>query len=368
MPGAPPNSLCLSSLSYVDRTKRLLEMQNNMVCVSSIGTKARATRSRPSGRLRPERQAEAGEAPIQVLLVLLAESAVKDAGLAIHHLIFGRAIGESRILAVRQATVQETEVRCIDLALQGLEIIGLPLHAPDAPLFVIQLERLEAGKLGRGLPRPHIDPDESRTFPNIVGLRLDAVVRGQWTRQVRCVDTVACHVELPTMIDAANTVMLVAAKEKRRAAMRAFLIHDTDTTRRIAEGDQLLVEKFESQWGPIRRKFRRHQRRNPVLPHELTHRRSRTNPGQDFGIRYRSHLPFPFWRRPLKRALALLLRPASHQRPPRWPGPLSMKNKYESRRPDGEGGIVIIRKFSLGRQRGALFAFCDASSATQLVC
>src|SRR5271170_4917822 len=47
--------------------------------------------------------------------------------------------------------------------------------------------------------------------------------------------------------------------------------------------------------------------------------------------------------------------------------PLSMKNKCESRRPDGEGGIVIIRKFSLGRRRGALFAFCDVSSVTRII-
>jgi hypothetical protein len=194
------------------------------------------------GRLRPERQAETGEAPIQVLLVLLAESAIKDTDLGIHHLIFGSAIGESRILAMRQATVQETEVRCVDLALQGLEIIALPLHAPDAPLFVIQTKRLEAGKLRRGVPRPRIDPDESRLFPNAVRLCLDAVMRGQRTRQVRRVDTVAFDVELPTMIDAANTVMLVAAKEKRCAAMRAFLIHNANTARRIAEGDQLLAK------------------------------------------------------------------------------------------------------------------------------
>jgi hypothetical protein len=31
-----------------------------------------------------------------------------------------------------------------------------------------------------------------------------------------------------------------------------------------------------------------------------------------------------------------------------------MKNNGESRRPDGEGGIVIIRKFSLGRRRGGV--------------
>jgi hypothetical protein len=180
------------------------------------------------GRLRPEWQAEAREAPIQVLLVELAESAIKNANLGIRHLIFGRPIGESRILALRQATVRKTEVRRVDFALHGLEIIALPLEAPDAPLFVIHLKRLEARKLGRGLPRPHIDPDEPDPFPDAVGLCLNAVVRGQRTRQVRRVDTVASHVELPTMIDAANTVMLVAAKKKRGAAMWAFLIHNAD--------------------------------------------------------------------------------------------------------------------------------------------
>jgi hypothetical protein len=156
MPGAPPKNLSFSSLLYADRRKRLSEMQKNMVCVSSIGTKARATRSRPSGvgggcvqngRLKLAKR-------IQVPLVQLAESAIKNANLGIRHPIFGCAIGESRILALRQATVQESEVRRIDFALHGLEIIALPLEAPDAPLFVIQPKRLESRKLGRGLPRP----------------------------------------------------------------------------------------------------------------------------------------------------------------------------------------------------------------------
>ena len=63
--------------------------------------------------------------------------------------------------------------------------------------------------------------------------------------------------------------------------MRAFLIHNADAARGIAEGDQLLAEQFEPQRRPVRRQFRRYERRDPVLPHELTHRRSRTNLGQD---------------------------------------------------------------------------------------
>jgi hypothetical protein len=49
----------------------------------------------------------------------------------------------------------------------------------------------------------------------------------------------------------------------------------------------------------------------------------------------------------IKPAAAMMVASALHE------------NKWESRRPDGEGGIVVIRKFSLGRRRGALFAFCD---------
>jgi hypothetical protein len=75
--------------------------------------------------------------------------------------------------------VQKTEVRRVDVALHGLEIIALPLNAPDAQLFVIQPKRLQARKLGWGLPRSHIDPNESRLFPNAIGLCLDAVARGR---------------------------------------------------------------------------------------------------------------------------------------------------------------------------------------------
>src|SRR5437660_8058953 len=78
-------------------------------CASRPSGRKHAPRDRDRaawGRLRLERQAEAGEAPIQMLLVLLAESAIEDANFRIHHLIFGYAIGESRILALHHATVE----------------------------------------------------------------------------------------------------------------------------------------------------------------------------------------------------------------------------------------------------------------------
>jgi hypothetical protein len=116
-------------------------------------------------------------------------------------------------------------------------------------------------------------------------LVLEVLVR--W--HVRHVEAVAFSVELPAVIDAADAALLVAPEEQRCATMRAAVIHDADATRRIAKADQLLAQQHQADGIAVGLELRRQRRRNPILAHELAHRRAGADVHQLIAILVGSH-------------------------------------------------------------------------------
>jgi hypothetical protein len=132
---------------------------------------------------------------------------------------------------------------------------------------------------------------------------VDEVLEVALGRHAWHVDAIALGVEFPAVIDAAQTVPLVAAEEQRGAAVRAFMVHDADPAAAGAEGDQLLAEQHEAHRLAIGLQLRRHRRRQPILPHHFAHRRARADVDQIvtvflahvfLPIRYRQLRPQPF--------------------------------------------------------------------------
>src|SRR6516165_8388391 len=56
--------------------------------------------------------------------------------------------------------------------------------------------------------------------------------------------------------------------------MRAAVVHDADPARAVAERDQPFAEQHQPQRRAVALQFRRHYRRDPVLPHHLAHWRA----------------------------------------------------------------------------------------------
>src|ERR1700686_4843088 len=108
-------------------------------------------------------------------------------------------------------------------------------------------------------------------------------------RYVRHIEARTRNIEFPAVIDAANPTLLVAAKVQRRAAMWATMIHYSDPARAVAKCDQLLTEQHQAKRRAVARKFRRHQRGNPVFPHQLTHDGAGADPCQLDAIDRRCH-------------------------------------------------------------------------------
>src|SRR6185437_11721726 len=127
------------------------------------------------------------------------------------------------------------------------------------------------------------------TLARAIGLGVHAIEELLARRQVGLIDAVTVDVVFPAVIDTANAAFLIAAEEERGAAMRAAMIHDADAASRVAEGDQLFTEEHEAHRVAIGDELTGFERRQPIMAHEIAHRRARTDSAQDLGILQRRH-------------------------------------------------------------------------------
>jgi hypothetical protein len=80
------------------------------------------------------------------------------------------------------------------------------------------------------------------------------------------------------MIDAANT-----SEEQVGPLVRAVLGDNADVAVRIAEGDELVAQKLQTdRWCIRRRNFGRLERRQPVAPRQVVHGRTPTGSRESF--------------------------------------------------------------------------------------
>src|SRR5204862_318891 len=84
--------------------------------------------------------------------------------------------------------------------------------------------------------RPHVDPDGAATLDGWVGGRADLVFETALSGLVRHVDAPASHVELPPVVHAAQSALLVAPKQERRSPMRAVAPKNPHLAGGVAEG------------------------------------------------------------------------------------------------------------------------------------
>src|SRR5712691_7510157 len=87
---------------------------------------------------------------------------------------------------------------------------------------------LELGNAGLQLWRAHVGPDHAAALDAGVGRDPDPVLEVALRWLGRHVDAAAIEVVFPAVVDAAQSALLVAAKEERGAAVRAILLHQPD--------------------------------------------------------------------------------------------------------------------------------------------
>ena len=183
-------------------------------------------------------------------------------------------------------------MRGIDLALERLQVVAVALDEADLDLVLGHVEDLEGGQRRRLGARAHVDPHHAGALDRLVGPCLHLLLEAG-RRQARHVQAVAGNVELPAVIDAAQTAFLVAPQEQRRAAVRAAMVHHADPAFAVAKGDQLLAQQHQAHRRAVARQLRGHGRGDPVAAHQVAHDSAWADTRELRAIACRRHLTLP---------------------------------------------------------------------------
>jgi hypothetical protein len=180
-------------------------------------------------------------------------------------------------------------MRGIDIAFQRLQPVALPLPAIKAGIFRRTEHRFQGRQGRRRLALAHINVDEAAAFGDAISTCLHLLAEILIGRDVRHLQAVAVGVELPAVVDAAQATLLVAAEEQRRTAVRAAMVEDADAPGGIAERNQRLAQQHQPQRIAVGGQLARQTRRDPILPHQITHRGAGADTGQQLVFRLRGH-------------------------------------------------------------------------------
>jgi hypothetical protein len=116
-----------------------------------------------------------------------------------------------------------------------------------------------------------------------IGFQLDLLDEAALLRFGRHVDALSGEVELPTMIWTAQSAFLIATEPQRYAAMGAEFVDQTEPAKAVAKRNQPLRQKLDPHRRTVVcRQFLSQQRRQPVTPEKIAHRRAGAGPGDHF--------------------------------------------------------------------------------------
>jgi alkylhydroperoxidase family enzyme len=100
-------------------------------------------------------------------------------------------------------------------------------------------------------------------------------IEDQAVIRLRChFDDVAVHVELPAVIEAAQTAILVAREQQRRPPVRAVFVKNSDAALAVAKHHKVLAQQTHLDRRAVGLgDLLRQAGRDPVTAHDLAHRR-----------------------------------------------------------------------------------------------
>ena len=197
---------------------------------------------------------------------------------------------EVLVLGLVEGQVCEGEVRRVDAALHSLHPVAVLPFFGDVAVRGWHQRHLQRRQLRGALGRPHVGPDHSALLARRIGFDADLVLGVEVGIGGGHVDAASLHVELPAVVDAANTARLVAPEPEVGAAVRAMLIDDADAPARVSERQQLLAHDRDFLGHPVGfGQLLRQQNRQPEAAQQLAHRRSRTGFGQEFIVLCTEH-------------------------------------------------------------------------------
>src|SRR5215471_15940987 len=243
-----------------------------------------------------EREEEVGEAPVVRVLFGRTVSAVAGPKFCIGDgvawgSLLNLVMQEVALVGILQgqvAHVQEGKVHGIDVALERLHIVAVTDHGGDATLGIHI--GLEVREWRRCLARPHVRPNDATTLHARIRDGPYLVLKIALGRLAGHVNAGARHIELPAVVYAAQALCLIPAIEERGAPMRAAIGDQAHLAGGNAESDEALTQQAYAQgWTVWRRQLVCTGGWNPVLAHEITHRRPGTDATQQLIVLFAQH-------------------------------------------------------------------------------
>jgi hypothetical protein len=213
-------------------------------------------------------------------------------------MVFGpqvRAVFDSLEVGVGHAKcvyagMQEVRVTGIDAPFDGLKVIGFLVALGDVAVGFRHSGPFELGQFGNLPGRTQIGPDNAAIFTRRIGRNGDLVVEAILRRFIRHIHAGAGDIEFPSVIDAAQAALFVAAPKEAGTPVRAELIDQAHPALGIAESDQVLAQNAQPDRRAIgRRNLACQQRRQPIAAEIIAGGRASCRPNQQLVFFTREH-------------------------------------------------------------------------------
>ncbi len=142
--------------------------------------------------------------------------------------------------------------------------------------------RLELAEL---FLRTHIGPDEAAAFARRIGFLLALEFQPAAFGLAGLVQDVAFDVEFPAVIEAAQAALFIASEGERGAAVHAAFGEHAEPSLGIAEDDEVFAQHARADGRTIGRgDLFRQAGRQPMAAHDLAHRRSAFDAGEQIVV------------------------------------------------------------------------------------
>src|SRR5216683_4105839 len=184
--------------------------------------------------------------------------------------------------------MEDRRVRGVDAAFERLEPVAFLPYFRDVAMALRYLSPLERGGRRHQFARSQIGPDHPAHLGSRISRQVDLVA--ELLGLVHLIDAIAVDIELPAVINAAQTRLFVASEPQRGASVRTELVDQTDPALAVAKTDQTFAQKLNANRPAIGfRKLARKQRWDPISPQHVTHRGPRSGPRHQFVVFARQH-------------------------------------------------------------------------------
>src|ERR1700722_13457759 len=157
----------------------------------------------------------------------------------------------------------------INTTFDGLQVIRFLQAFGNVTVTLRNPRPLELGQLGLVLRRPHISPYQASVFARGVSRDPYLVFESVLLRLVGHVDAGAIHVEFPSVVNASQAALFIAAPEKARSPVGTELINQSHMPVRGPEGNQVFSQEPHPDRGTVWSWHLRGQQRGYPKPAEV---------------------------------------------------------------------------------------------------